>query len=63
LSRSTCARDEGKKKNNKKVTKAYISRMCRETPSGGIPTKFGTFGDLTDYNQSFQNFMLIGEGV
>jgi hypothetical protein len=35
---------------NKKVTKAYISRMCRETPSGRITTKFGAYGGLTNIN-------------
>jgi hypothetical protein len=32
----------------KKFTKAYNSSMCRHTPSGGIPMKFGTFGDLAE---------------
>jgi hypothetical protein len=41
------------------VTKAYISHMCRETPSGWIATEFCTFGDLPEV----QNFMSIGEGV
>jgi hypothetical protein len=37
-----------RKKLTKKVAKAHVSRMCRETPSTGIPIKFGAFGDLAE---------------
>jgi hypothetical protein len=33
---------------NFKVTKAYISLRCRKTPSRGISTILGTFGDLIE---------------
>jgi len=46
-----CARKKGSKtvrqKGRKKSQEVYISRMCRATPSGQIPTKLGTCVFLT----------------
>jgi hypothetical protein len=61
LRRSTCARDQGKKI-NKKVTKAYISHMCRETPSGGFQPNL-THLEALPRLSIFRNFMTAGEGV
>jgi hypothetical protein len=62
LSCSTRAHDERKKNSQKIITEAYISRMCRETPSGGIPVKYEISGYIAEVI-NFQNFMSIGQEV
>jgi len=48
LSLSVWIRKKAVKQEGRKKLLLYISRMCGATPSGRIPTKFGTCVRLTD---------------
>jgi hypothetical protein len=52
----------GRKKVNKKVTKAHVSHMYRETPSKRIQLNLALLDVLPTLLIS-QCFMLIGEGI